>query len=184
MALVNSMAENAFAMRYEETQTVVFRKPILTTKDPGPGFGYSLMLANYTTSSQVCNAYHLRAFKVRLQDGPKEEYIRKLWDAKLTFMVDGEKLVKEARFKDVLSKGEVVFEKKKGSVLFHASTIDVIGTFGKPMQDLDVKWSGYMLPNGSRLSVSLSGVPDGGGLVMIETQIDLASYTTRAEVIE
>jgi len=188
IALVNTTSQTAFAMRYVETHTVLFKKPILTAKGPGPGFEYPITLADYQTRSMVCDAHYIRAFRVKLLDGPGEGYIRKLWDAELTLDIDGEKVVNKARFKDILSLKELILEKKAKSILFGACLLKKYPKtleYGKPIEiSYPEGWVGYMLPNGSGIKVVLDGVPDGGGLVMIETSIDLATYTTKAEVVE
>lgn len=177
VALHNPIAKNAFAMRFDVAMKVSALKTIFTTKkDTGPF--ERLKVVSYTTQSKVCDANHLRAFRVRLKDGPSEAFTKRLWDARLSFIVDGERLVDKVRLKDLLGMHEVVLSRPvpEKTCLFNAIGL----TKGQQADDND--WLGYMCPNGTNISAEIEDVPSGGGLVQLEVSWDLVSYSTKKKV--
>jgi hypothetical protein len=171
--------KRAFTMRNDGGLKVISTKPLLTTKKDNKPFDYPIQLVDYVTQNQVCDASYLNAFSVRLKDGVPEHYARRLWEAKLTFEIDMEKLVKEVPFKEILQRKEIVLPKSipDRSSLF--SALSVTDPVGDAKAD-ENEWLGYMLPNGTRIRVILEGVEGGGGLIFIETSFKLVRYTTKA----
>lgn len=177
VALFNPMQRpdaRAYAIRYDRTLSLSFAKPVLTTKHNNAVLPEPLVLADYLTRSQVCDAFFLSAFSVRLRDGVPEHYARRLWEARLTFYVDYTPLLKGVPFREILQKKEVELPRHPDEVLFSAIQVDEKNFEADPSQ-----WLGYILPNGSQIRITLDGVQGGGGLVFIETRLKLLSYTTK-----
>lgn len=183
IALVTPTQGNrsAYGMRRDSGIKIVSTKPLLTTKKDNNPFPDPIFLAEYRTKSLVCDATYIKSFSVRLKDGVPEHYARRLWEAKFTFEIDGEKLVKEAPFKEILQRKEIVLPEPipDRSCLFDACEMNnPEGMLGKTEVDAS-KWIGYILPNLSDIKATLDGVQGGGGLVFIETSWKLISYTTK-----
>lgn len=172
---------SAYAMRIDGGVKIVSTKPLLTTKKDNNPFPDPVILADYTTKNMVCDANYIKSFSVRLKDGVPEHYARRLWEAKLTFEIDREKLIKEVPFKEILQRKEIVLPEPIPDrvCLFSACEVnDPEGLLGKTDVDAS-KWIGYVLPNLSEIRVTLDGVQGGGGLIFIETSWKLISYTTK-----
>jgi len=172
---------SAYGMRRDGGVKIVSTKPLLTTKKDNNPFPDPIVLADYRTKSMVCDAIYIKSFSVRLKDGVPEHYARRLWEAKFTFEIDGEKLVKEAPFKEILQRKEIVLPEPipDRTCLFSACELnDPAGMLGAKEVDAS-KWLGYILPNMSDIKATLDGVQGGGGLVFIETSLKLISYTTK-----
>jgi len=177
LALSNPQQEpaKAFAMRFGGAFRLTATKTVLTSKRPDYAFDGSVALLDYVTKNKVCDAMYLRAFSVRLKDGTPEASARKLWDAKLSFVIDGERLVSKMFFKEFLGMKECVLHRPiRKPLLFSALVLD------SEEQPVDPdRWIGYMLPNGTDIRVELDGIPPGIGLIQIETSFHLVNYTTR-----
>lgn len=171
-------APKAFAMKFNGSDRVMATKTLYTSKLDDYRFDGPVTLADYRTQSRVCDAKHIRAFSVRLKDGVSEAYARKLWEAKLSFMIDGEILVGKMFLKDLLGMKEFVFPRPMPD---RCLIFDACALRDDQTTDPD-KWLGYMLPNGSDIQVKLDDVPGGGGLIQIETSWHLANYTTKVEL--
>jgi hypothetical protein len=92
--------------------------------------------------------------------------------------VDGETVLgggkPPLRVKAMLGLKEVRFEKPVEDQVLFAAAACPDGKNADPDS-----WMGYMLPNGTRLTIDLEGVPGGGGLVRVESGAVLTTYTTR-----
>jgi hypothetical protein len=174
MALINPIAKNAFAMRFDIARKLSSTKMIYSAKRENLDFPWKLQVIDYTTTSQVCDSNYIKSFRVRLQDGFSQPYVERLWKSKFTFMIDGEKLIKEVPFRDLLGMKEVLLPKVEEACLFQAGSLD-----NDNNARADVP--GYMLPNGSRIQAEMVNVPMGGGLIKIDIEFDLVSYTTKGE---
>ena len=170
MLLVNPITDQAFEMRREGQKRLTSRKRILTSLKRSDNFLMGIPLLNYTTESQVCSSMYLRAIRVSLGDGLTQEYLKRLWDAKFEFRVDGELLIQKA-LRPLLGVKEVVLSEtpKTKGCLFQAHHPGAEGSV----------WGGYMLPNGSRIQADLAKIPPGGGEVVVKVSCDLGAYTTR-----
>ena len=111
---------------------------------------------------------YLRAIRVSVGDGLSPEYLKRLWDAQFEFRVDGELLIQKA-LRPLLGVKEVVLSEisKKMGCLFQAHSSSEGGSL----------WTGYMLPNGSRMQAELDKIPSGGGEVVVKVSCDLGIYT-------
>lgn len=177
--LADEGERKAFAMRNDGGVKITSTKPILTTKKDNKPFDYPIVLADYTTESQVCDANYIKAFSVRLKDGTPEHYARRLWETKLTFAIDDEPLVKQAPFKEILQRREIVLPESIPDKCPIFSAIAVLDPMGEA-KAVEDEWLGYILPSKSRILITLEDVPGGGGLVFIETSWKLVRYTTKS----
>ncbi len=178
MALVNEYVKptpTAFAMRFDGATRVTATKTLYTSKRNDYRFDRPVALIDHVTTSRVSDCKHFRSFSVRLKDGIPKAYARRLWEAKLSFAVDGENLVSRVMLKELLGMKEFVFPRPMPdrSCLFAAYSLR-----DDMMADPD-QWHGYMLPNGTQIHVELDEIPGGGGLIQIETSFHLAAYTTK-----
>jgi hypothetical protein len=179
IALVNHHSQpdkKAFAMRRAQAFKVVSVKPILTTLKEGYQFDYPIVLANYTTKSQVCDAIYIRSFSIKLKDGVSGEAAMRLWGTKLSLDIDEEKIVSDMPLREALQKKEIVLPRPavpEHSCIFGAHLLD------ENQNAMGDQWAGFILPNLSRIRVLLDGVRGGSGLVFIETSWNLVRYTTR-----
>ncbi len=173
IALVNPIAKNAFAMRLQKPTKMVARKPIYTTRNPEHKIPGLITVVKYVNRHQVCDCAHLRGFYVRLGDGLSSEYAKRFWDARLTFSVDGSRLIDQVRVGELLPKKEVVFQDTGDkNCLFLACAVSEV-------QEVDRKdFLGYMTPSGTTFLVELENIPGGGGLVHLEVGWNLPEYTT------
>ena len=182
IALLNPTQKNAFAMRFDSASKLSAEKVLFTGTEPREDFK-SITLAQHTTKVQVCDAHYIRAFSIRIKEGGTEEYLKRLWNASLTFEIDGEPLILKVKLKDALARREIEFpELQGGNVLFGAVGVKEGEAVGGTGWDADGNdWLGYMLPHRTEIKVTLENVPAGGGLIRIETAWKLELYTTKGE---
>jgi hypothetical protein len=175
IALVNPIAKNAFAMRFDGALRVTCTKMLYTTRRDGDPFPDAVSASRYTTQAKVCDAFHIRAFSVRLLDGSPSEYVRRLWAARLTLLVDGEALADGVPLKELLGMREYPIPRPVDGRrnLFDACLID------EEQNAIAEEWLGHMLPNGSEIEATVEGVPGGGGLVKLAVSFVLGRYTTK-----
>ncbi len=166
--LINPITDQAFSMRRDGQKRLIARKRILTSLKMGDTFLMRTPILNYTTEIRVCSSMYLRAIRVSIGDGLTEEYMKRLWDAQFEFLVDGEPLIQK-KLRSLLGVKEVVLSErsKKVGCLFQAHSAGAEGSI----------WTGYMLPNGSRIQAELDKIPPGGGEVVVKISCDLGIYT-------
>lgn len=177
LALVNQLTHSAYVMRREDARRLTATKPLWTTRLEEP-FPDPVRILDYTTSSSVCDALHMRGFFLRLDPDVREVYALRFGESTIEVKLDGELVMGDKktplRVKGLLGREEVLFDKPlRDPVLFMAAACPD----GKKA-DPDT-WLGYMLPNGTRITIDLMGVPGGGGLVKIECGTVLTGYTTK-----
>lgn len=181
IALVNhhpNTERKAYAMMRDGGLKLVFTKPILTTLKENSEFKTPLLLADYLTKSNVCDALYLRSFSVKLKDGISQKDATRLWGTRLSFNVDGEKLITDMPLREALGQKEIAFSRPipEKSCLFGAHLMD------EHQNAYPEKWVGFVLPNGSQILALLDGVRGGSGLVFLETSFTLFRYTTKPKI--
>ncbi len=166
--LINPITDQAFLMRRDGQKRLIARKRILTSLKRSDNLLMRTPLLNYTTEIRVCSSMYLRAIRVSIGDGLTEEYMKRLWDAQFEFLVDGEPLIQKT-LRSLIGVKEVVLSErsKKVGCLFQAHRASAEGPI----------WTGYMLPNGSRIQAELDKIPSGGGEVVVKISCDLGIYT-------
>lgn len=179
IALVNPIQKNAFAMKLFQNRRIVARKPIYTTKHPSMTLP-PLTIVKYVNSSKVCDCPHVRALSVLVEGDFTDEYRKSLGKAKLTFSIDGERVIDARPLGELLSQKETMFSRMKGDrcCLFEACGIGEKSALGEGPVANGEDFLGYMTPNGSTFRVDLEGVPSGGGLVYVQVSWGLPEYTT------
>lgn len=179
IALVNPYRQLAYAMRFLDTRKLTFEKTIDASKDDAL---LNEPIATHITECSVCDAAYLRAFSVRLQDGVPEDYARRLWEAHLSFVVDGVRLVNRRPLREFLGIREFVIPpcpnllEPENEILFYACALDDAQGTPKALPD---KWLGYMCPNQTVICVELKDVPKGGKFSLI-VNWELGIYTTKS----
>lgn len=180
LALVNHIPTPpvAYAMRFDVAYTLYATKVIFPPLPEEPAFG-GLLLLDYITESKVCDAHYIKSFRIRLQDGIAEADVKRLGEARCWFTIDGDPVIKEALFRDLIGGKEITLPKmERGCSLFHAHTLINPVTEGRMVVD-GSEWIGYMAPNGSLIQVKMNNVPMLETSVQIEIDFDLVNYTTK-----
>lgn len=181
LVLVNHMAKPpaGYTLRLHTSRRLTAIKPIYTTKD-AKGIAGPVSVVNHTTSCKVCDCHYVRGFDVRLADGTPAPYAKRFWESKLSFIIDGERLVDRMPIRRLLGKKEELFERKPSALLFSACEVQGTAEDGRAIGNPD-QWLGYMLPNGTSISVELEDIPGGGGLIKLEVGWAMPLYTTKSD---
>ncbi len=165
MAFHNPISKENFTLRFHSSIKVSGLKSLFTGKVIREPLD-TVTLLEYKTQTKASDVDHVASFFIRLKEGGSQEYLRKLWDSKLTISVDGEALVSQMKLKEAIGKKEITLGPSEQSYLFDA-------------QGVDGEWCGYMLPNGTTIKIVLDQIPSGGGLIQIESGWDATIYTSK-----
>ena len=190
IALVNAIANTAFALRLDRSLRVCATKSIYTTRHEGdeklPG---PITLVDHKTESMVCDSIYVRAFTVRLGDGIPEADAKRLWEARFSLSIDGELMISQVPLRDLIQQREILLEPLEQGCLFPAYPFKTDPKMeanpslpGVDQNTVDTsKFLGYMLPNGTAIHAVLADVPRGIGLVKVEVGWTYGSYTSKAK---
>jgi hypothetical protein len=179
LALVNPIAKTAFTMKFDVAYKISWTRTLHPMAGEQVLSSRALMICDCETMTRVADAQYIKGFRMRLKDDVSEADAKHLWESKLSFIIDGERLVDGLPFKDVLSKKEVLLPKAvEGACLFHANlmrNMDEEG-LGEVYKD---DFIGYMLPKGTHIRIEMENVKNVEGRVGIDAEFDLVNYTTR-----
>jgi hypothetical protein len=179
LALVNAIQKQAFCMKLNIVWKVTGSKTILgRAKGETLDIQKLFVALEYKTFSRVSDAQYIRGFRVRLGEDTPEDHAKRLWGCPSSLVIDGNSLTEAIPLKDLLSRNEVLFERKREVNLFHAHAVRNPTSDGMgEVHSSD--WVGYMVPNGSCIQFIMEDVPVLDGPVKVEVEFDLVSYTTR-----
>lgn len=174
LGCLNPISGMSTPMRYSNSRLVSFRKPIYTSKNQGSTIPKTRILC-WNSSCSVIDTHCIRAIFVRLVGDVSPAYMRQLEEAKLTFMIDGDRVIGDVPLRHLLGKKEVVLDRKSQGCLFTASPLEKNGE----KLPAEPRFVGYMIPNGTNFEASLESVPRGAGLIHIEVGWEFPRYTQR-----
>src|SRR5260221_3308717 len=124
LALVNSFTKNAFCLKRDIVWKVSGSCVIHGRAKGETGTSQKLLtVLERETLSRVTDAQYIRGFRVRLGKDTSEEDVRRLWGCPSSFLIDGDYVVQQIPFRDLLGKSEVFFEQTPVATLFGANTI-------------------------------------------------------------
>lgn len=171
-ALINPIACNAFAMRCEGRADIKQTVTVDTGLTPG-GTPITLNSLDFTTSSQVCDAKMFVLPYVELVTPVSPDYLGQFHTARLTFSIDGEKVINDSAIQNHLLCPACL-------VAAQPTDLGVLLIAGVSEDELLGGCQMFFLPNGTRLQAQITGIPTGGGVLRINTGAILANYTTKA----
>jgi hypothetical protein len=171
-ALINPVACNAFAMRCEGRADIKQTLTVDTTNTAGSTLSTVTSL-NLTTVSAVCDAKMFVLPYVELVTPVSPDYLGQFHIAQLTFDIDGEKVINQSSIQNHLLCPACL-------VAAQPTNLGVQLIAGVSEDELLGGCQMFFLPNGTRLTATISGIPTGAGVLRINTGAILANYTTKA----
>lgn len=176
-ALINPIACTAYAMRYVGRKDAAQSLPI-DTGEKADGCPITAVVCDVITQSQVCDALMFMTPFVRLMTPVKPDYAAQFMMATITVVIDGETVICEEFVEKYLVMPpfrlpEVSERERAGN--------DILVVAGKEEEDLLGGCRLHFLPNGTRIQITLCGIPSGGGPIRIMSGALLGNYTTKAK---
>lgn len=175
-ALINPIACNAYAMRYDGRKDTV-QTLVIDTGEKYDGCPLTtVIVCDYITQSMVCDALLYMTPFVRLMTPVKPDYAAQFMMTHLAVEIDGERVIKDEQVERYLiippfRLPEVVEGKHAGN--------DILVLAGKEEEDLLGGCRLHFLPNGTRIQIRLTGIPTGSGKIRITSGALLGNYTTK-----
>lgn len=174
------LKHEGFDVRYEGGVRISSSKRIPTgslQRRPSD-FPSSIVLFDHIVDIPTTNSLLLRDFTVSLPEEMDPEYRQHLLEAVLDLSVDGESVVSDLSLREALRLGRIPLAVFADVLLYGAQKADGDLPGEKPSVDGDP--IGYMLPHGTRIRLSIQGVPLGGGLIRIDSLFEPGNYTAKA----
>lgn len=170
-ALINPTACTAFAMRCEGRSDVKQANSVDTGVTPD-GTPISAVILDTTTESAVCDAKMFVAPLVELYTDVSLAYASVFVTSLLSFSIDGEPVVNQSAVNNHLLCPACLIGSRPTAALTVLLGCDCeLGLLGMCQM--------FFLPNGTKMTATLSNIPTGGGVLRINAGIILVDYTTK-----